>query len=78
MQMWGWVQRYGSGRWNNLDSCTRGPYYGATSQQCNTLFDCYHPNSYRRYRAETQGYAIRNGVEYVGYDLSKEVQTKCH
>jgi hypothetical protein len=78
MEMWGFVQRFGNDRWNNLDSCHRGPYFGATTQQCSTSYNCYHPNAYRYYRAETDGYAVQRGVGYFGTDYSELVWSKCH
>jgi hypothetical protein len=78
MEMWGFVQRFSVDHWNNLASCERGPYYGATTQQCSTSYNCYHPNAYRYYRAETNGYAVQRGTGFFGTDHSELVQSRCH
>jgi hypothetical protein len=79
METWGDLLRWNAaeGRYYTLDNCYKGPYYGATTQECDTYFNCSHPNTTRTYRAATSGYSVKNGIGYWGYDESPSVVRTC-
>jgi len=77
--MWGDLLRWNAsdGRWYTLDNCYRGPFPGATMQECVANYDCYHPTALRRYRGATSGYAVVRGIGYFGTDYSPTEEDYC-
>ncbi len=78
--MWGDLQRWNNtdNRWYTLDTCHRGPYFGATTQQCSTFYNCNHRKVFRHYRGATSGHAVQNGRGFFGTDYSGSVTKKCY
>lgn len=80
LELWGDITRWNATdqRWYTLNECYTQRHSSPWYQSCRVAFDCYHPNTLRKYRNVAQGFVIINGIGYLGTDYSNTKTDYCY